>query len=191
MESNPPKVYINMIRPDLRNIPQYSLPPDYFFRWYRPSDEKIWLAIQLLTEKYEKINLELYKEEFGSHPEALAERQCFLCSALGEPLGTATAWFDPAYYQQPCGRVHWVAIIPVWQGRGLAKPLMSLICQRLAELGHQQAYLVTSPQRLPAINLYLKFGFVPDIQSEADRLVWQGVQTQLGTEVLTPARYRF
>jgi GNAT superfamily N-acetyltransferase len=179
-----------MIRMDLHKILQYPLPTDYFFRWYRPSDEKIWLAIQLLAEKYEKIDLELYKKEFGSHPEALAERQCFLCSALGEPLGTATAWFDPAYYQQPFGRVHWVAIIPALQGHGLARPLMSLICQRLAELGHQQAYLVTSKLRLPAINLYLKFGFVPDIRHEADRIAWQGVQTQLGKDVLTNAFFR-
>lgn len=97
----------------------------------------------------------------------------------GEAIGTATAWFD-TYRGQLYGLVHWVAIIPQQQGRGLAKPLLTAVCNRLRDLHHQGAYLITGTVRIPAIKLYLKFGFVPDIKSEQDAEAWRSIQAKLG-----------
>lgn len=80
-------------------------------------------------------------------------------------------------------RVHWVAIAPCAQGRGLAKPLMTNICRRLRDLGHQRAYLTTAPERIVAINLYLKFGFVPVFKGETERAVWQEIQREIERRV--------
>jgi GNAT superfamily N-acetyltransferase len=76
------------------------------------------------------------------------------------------------------GRIHWVMMTPSFQGRGLAKPLLAAACHRLHELGHQTAELVTDSLRLPAINLYFKFGFVPMPQGEADTQFWCSLQTE-------------
>ena len=73
-----------------------------------------------------------------------------------------------------------MAIIPSMQGRGLAKPLLTVVCNRLRDLHHQRAYLITGTARIPAIKLYLKFGFVPDIQSEQDAEAWRSIQAKLG-----------
>ena len=62
---------------------------------------------------------------------------------------------------------------------GLAKPLMTVVCNRLRELGHQRAYLTTATIRIPAIRLYLKFGFRPDIQNEQDRQAWRRLQEKI------------
>ncbi len=62
-------------------------------------------------------------------------------------------------------------IVPDLQGKGLAKPfkpLLSAVCTRLRELNFTRACLVTETARIPAINLCLKFGFVPEIERAGD-----------------------
>jgi GNAT superfamily N-acetyltransferase len=80
-----------------------------------------------------------------------------------------------AFLAARSGRVHWMAILPEFQGRGLGKALLSTICHRLRELGHERAYLHTSAARIPAIKLYLKFGFEPMIRNAEERAVWKEV----------------
>src|SRR5207248_4802613 len=98
----------------------------------------------------------------------LVERQCYLLNAFGQAIGTGTAWFNDNFEGKSFGRVHWLAILPEFQGRGLGKPLLTAICSRLRDLGHERAYLTTSTQRIPAIRLYLRFGFVPLIRDEPE-----------------------
>jgi GNAT superfamily N-acetyltransferase len=78
--------------------------------------------------------------------------------------------------------VHWVAIVPECQGIGLGKALMTLLCQRLRELGHDQAYLFTSSERVSAIRLYLRFGFE----------LWPGTNRTalIGAQSSVPSRFR-
>ena len=66
-----------------------------------------------------------------------------------------------------------MAVIPECQGRDLSKPLMVLVLTRMAELGHDRVFLRTSTARLPAINLYAQFSFVPSLRSAEDREVWR------------------
>ncbi len=77
------------------------------------------------------------------------------------------------------GRVHWMAIVPEFQRHGLGKVLLGAICQRLRELGHERAYLHTSAARIPAIQLYLRFGFAPVVRNAAERAVWKDVLASL------------
>ncbi len=181
-------VTIIMVREHMEDIPEYALPPGYSIRWYRPGDEAHWVRIHLEADKYNTITPELFTREFGTDPHLLAERQCYLVDMEGHVIGTATAWFNENFRGRPYGRVHWVAIVPEMQGRGLAKPLMATVCLRLRELGHDRAYLTTSTARLPAINLYLKFGFLPGIRNERDLAVWRELQPML-REPLDLRRY--
>jgi len=73
------------------------------------------------------------------------------------------------------GRVHWMAILPEYQGRGLGKVLLTTICRRLSDLGHKQAYLHTSVARIPALKLYLRFGFEPAVRNAEEQAAWQNV----------------
>ena len=108
-----------------------------------------------------------------------AERQFYLCDGQRRTLGTATAWVNDDFPAENWGRVHWVAILPAAQGRGLSKPLLSVCVQRLGELGCEGAYLTTSTVRLPALNLYLRFGFRPHIARERDVRGWRLVRDRV------------
>ena len=169
---------IRMIREHLDEIPDYAIPAGYSTRWYQPGDEKSWYKIHLLADVYTKVTPDLYEKEFGNDTKMLAERQCFLVDRKGVLIGTATAWLDDHSIQSP-GRIHWVAIVPVEQGKGLAKPLLTAVCNKLKDLGHSRAYLTTQTIRIAAINLYLKFGFVPAVNSERDKQIWRRLQTYL------------
>jgi GNAT superfamily N-acetyltransferase len=166
---------IRMIRKNLDDIPEFGLPAGYSIRRYQPGDDKSWRRIHLLADKYTDVTRDLHEKEFGSNTQMLAERQYFLIDSKESPIGTASAWFND-YREQSPGRVHWVAIVRAEQGKGLAKPLLTTVCNRLKKLGHDRALLTTQTVRIPAVNLYLKFGFVPAIDSERDRNIWRRLQ---------------
>lgn len=165
-----------MIRDTLENIPRFTLRAPFSFSWYEKGDEEQWVDIQCKADKYNAISLDLFRKDFGNDADVLHQRQCFLLNAGGGAIGTASAWFDEEYKGKPYGRLHWVAIVPEYQGRGLALPLVSLVLGRMRELGHTCGRLATSSSRVPAIQLYGKFGFVPDINNEDERCAWREIQ---------------
>jgi GNAT superfamily N-acetyltransferase len=165
-------LYIRMERDDLAGIADYPLPPDFSLRWYRPGDEQQWVVIHRSAEKHVEVDRQVYTDVFGNDIAALQERQCFLMDADQVPIATATAWFDDDYYGHRYGRVHWVAVVPEYQGRGLSKCLMSIILGRMIDLGHDRTYLRTSTSRLAAITLYAGFGFTPSLRTTDDRTIW-------------------
>jgi GNAT superfamily N-acetyltransferase len=172
-------ISINMVRADLEDIPIYELPPGYSFRWHHPGDVEIWVAIHKSADLHNPVTPEVFDEQFGPDPQELPRRQCFLLDEDDNAIGTATAWFDNDYFSEKYGRLHWVAIVPEAQGRGLGKPLLSNVLTRMRDLGDDRAYLVTQPARIPAINLYRSFGFEPHIRDERDRAVWQSISRKL------------
>lgn len=169
----PGDIPVRMLRDSLQGLPDHLLPVGYSLRWYTPGDERHWVRIQRAADKHNEITPELFVEDFGTDPDITAQRQCFLCDSHGAPIGTATAWFDRDYHGAACGLVHWVAILPRMQGKGLSKPLMSVVLRRMQELGHDRACIVTSAVRIPALNLYLQFGFRPEIRSCDDLHLWK------------------
>ncbi len=168
-----------MVRESLARIPRHAFPSDVTVRWYQEGDEAHWVRIHALADRYHASTPALYRREFGRDVGRLRERQCFLVDRGGEVLGTATAWTDDGSHGPAYGRVHWVAIVPRMQGRGLAKPLLRTVLVRMRELGHRAAFLTTESARLPAIHLYLRFGFEPELHSDRDRRVWDEIREQL------------
>jgi GNAT superfamily N-acetyltransferase len=164
-----------MVRTNLEGIPAFTFPESFSVRWYQPGDEAHWLRIDRLANPDSPLESGSFGRCFGMDPAVLAERQCYLVNAHGQMVGTATAWYDDHFQGERFGRVHYVAVVPAYQGRGLSKPLMTVVCNRLRELGHDRAYLATETHRVPAINLYLRFGFVPLIGSPEEAAAWQAL----------------
>jgi ribosomal protein S18 acetylase RimI-like enzyme len=75
--------------------------------------------------------------------------------------------------------VHWVAVVPGAQRRGLGSALVWQTCRRLAQLGHAGAFLTTGADNLPAINLYLRLGFTPHPRSDQERAAWRDILVQV------------
>jgi ribosomal protein S18 acetylase RimI-like enzyme len=170
---------ILMATDNLAAAPVREIPSGFSMRWYSHGDEATWVAVQQAAERYQPIDEALFWKQFGNDAERLAARVGFLVDAPGNAVGTISAWNDAEYNGREHGRIHWVAIVPGLQGRGLGKAMMSAACARLLELGHERAYLVTSTARIPAINLYRAFGFEPIVRNQDERAVWQELMPHL------------
>lgn len=179
-------INVSMVRATLDHLPDFALPTPYTLRWYQPGDEKDWVAIHVAADPYLTFTDETFVQEFGADRAMLPTRQAYLCDGEGRPIGTTSAWFYKDEEGEDYGLIHWVAIQPAHQGQGLAKPLLALVCRRLHELGHTRAYLNTSTGRIPAINLYLQFGFVPKMRRdrEATLRAWRQVRERLAHPAL-------
>jgi predicted GNAT family acetyltransferase len=146
---------IQMARPHLDDWPAPALPSGFSIRPYQSGDSLHWRAIHERADPFNSFDDSTFAAKFGHDEEALQARQKYLLAPDGEVIGTATAWLD----DPEVGRIHWVAIVPEYQGRGLARPLLGITGQTLRELGHKRVVLTTSLERPVAIALYQSLGF--------------------------------
>lgn len=174
-------ISIHMVRSHLENLPPCNFPKPYAIRTYQPGDERAWKDIHLRADRYNTFTDETFGKQFGADTRLLEENQFYLINAEEQPVGTATAWCvargEPAREE---GLVHWVALIPEEQGKGLSKPLLAAVCHRLKVRGYTRAYLSTSSARIAAVGLYLSFGFQPDIRQAVQRDIWLRLRNALG-----------
>ncbi len=173
---------VRMIRPHLNDIPQVHCPDGYSIRPLRVEEGAVWSDIVLDAEPWLELSTDLFTNEFSHDLSSVPERCFFVVDGNDTPVGTISAWYkelDGHNY----GLVHWVAVRPPHQGKGLGKAGLSFALQKLA-LWHERAMLGTQSKRLPAISLYLNFGFLPDLEEPAAVADWRLLKEQLNHPVL-------
>jgi len=169
---------IVMVRPHLNEIPEVPFPPGFRIRPMREGEAGLWTDVIRDAEPYFTISSELFYEQFGTDLPATRRRCYFVEDERGVAVATISAWYFRDFRGGDWGRVHWVATRPGFQRRGLMKAGLSHTLRRLAEW-HDRAYLDTSTKRIPAIKLYLDFGFVPDLEAPGAREAWREVRSKL------------
>ena len=177
----PHLIEIAMVRQDLDGLPVASLPQGFSLRSWHDGDLATWLRIQCEADKLQHVTEGTFRFFYGHDEAEFRRRILFLLDGQEHEIGTASAWLAEPSYGRDYSRVHWVAIVPAMQGRGLARPLMVAVLRRMKELGHSKAYLTTESARAVAIRLYRSMGFVPMPRSEEERKVWKE------SDDLTPA----
>lgn len=189
---------VAMIRHHLNDLPRFPLPEGYRIRLYQPGDEKHWAAVESAAGEFDTPETALahFLSEFGSRLNDMEQRCCLLQTEAGQVIGTATAWYDddqPPWNEirppgwQGDGRLHWVAIHPDFQRRGLGKPLVAAAMHRLAQF-HQRAFLTTQTTSWIAVKIYLDFGFQPFLFSSDCRRAWKLIATVSGHPALAAFR---
>lgn len=163
-------------------VPVFSLPDGFTMRTYLNGDEHSWLSLQKRADLYNQFDESTFSKQFGAKFEQLANRQLYV-EKSGEVIGTSTAWSDDLYWGDPSGRIRWVAVQPECQGLGIGKALVSATIDRFRLFAETRSYLWTRTLRLPAIRLYLDFGFRPGIRTAEDHHVWAAlIKEKLPTE---------
>ncbi len=171
-------IRVKMTRETLADIPQYSPADGYAINFYRPGDEVSWAEIWSKADEYETYDIERFNDAFGADLPSMQHRCLFLVSPSGEKIGTATSWVE----EDAAGtwaRLHWIALSAEFQGRGLGRPLLSAVMNLSKELGYERVLLYTETLRLPAIRLYLDFGFLPDLSYPDGDRAWKQISNSL------------
>ena len=182
-EPAPPGYPLYMVRPHMEDIPQVSLPEGFRFRALHPDEGGLWTDIERDAEEYFPIEGTLFANQFGDDPQALRWRSYIVEDERGVGIATITSWYNRTYKGEDYGQIHWVAVRKAYWNRGLGKAMMTHALNRMAEW-HDKAFLGTQSKRLPAIKIYLDFGFVPDLDHPFAREAWREVKAELNHPVL-------
>lgn len=151
-------------RKNLDGIANIPLPEGYQFVFYQPGDRDAWIAIEQSAKEFETYaqGIESWSRYYEGRESELEGRMVFVENPYGEKVATATAFYD-IYGRDTSGAgwLHWVAVRREDQGRGLSKPLISHVLNRMRELGYTQAKIPTQTTTWLACRIYLDFGFTP------------------------------
>ena len=174
---------ITMVRPHMNDILQVPLPDGYAMRHYETGDGELWARINDEADWLNNVTYAWFRKDYGHDEAALRKRVFFLRGPDGRDVGTISAWWSDDHIGPGWGRIHWVAILPECQGRKLCKPMMTYAMNKLAEW-HERSFLDTSTARVVAVKIYLDFGFLPGIVTEADLERWRYVAEHLAHPLL-------
>ena len=173
---------VGMVRPHMHDIPDVELPEGYRFRPFLVGDDRLWWKIQdSANGEFGGLSPNAFITEFGGHEDELPTRSWFVLDDRGREVASITAWWREGRPDQ--GLIHWVAVLPDQQGKGLGKAIMTKAMNRLAE-EYSTAYLGTSSARIAAIKVYLDFGFLPDMERDRAEDAWAEVRACLTHPVL-------
>ena len=157
---------------------QYELPDGFHYEFFKPGDEEEWVNIHIESGEftsYEK-GLKHFHDFYDYFIDELPKRCVFIVDDnTNEKVATATISLleTPEYGYRAA--VDWVAIKRPYQGRKLAKPLITKFLEIANNLGHKEIILHTQTTTWLAAKLYLDYGF--DILNEDEIEGWSILKT--------------
>ena len=168
---------VKMYRANMDDIPSYPLPAGYSIKLYTSDsgDDQRWAEIATAAGEFRSVQeaLDRFRKDFLATPDRdlLSERLFFLVTSTGQYIGHAMAWSAELDGEKQ-GGLHWVAIIPEYQGKKLAKPLVTTVLKKIAEY-FDKCSLQSQTTSWRAINLYHDLGFKPYMNIEHSEKAWK------------------
>ena len=159
-------------RPPSREI----LAEGYRLRSFQSGDEPGWLELlkangQLGTWDLTRIRGEL---------EGTLVRGGQQFVVFGELPVAAAGVYDRKREDRAAWEIGWVASHPEHRGRNLGRAATAAAVTVALGLPERPVYLLTDDFRLPALKMYLRLGFIPDLQHPSYPERWQRLFVQLG-----------
>ena len=168
---------VKMYRSNMDSIPSYPLAAGYSIELYKPNsdDDQKWAEIATAAGEFQSVEQGrlLFQKSFLHNPnrDLLSERLFFLANSTGRYIGEAMAWSDELDGETQ-GSLFWVSIIPEYQGKKLAKPLVTTVLKKIAEYSGK-CFLHSQTTSWRAINMYNDLGFEPYMNVEDSQKAWE------------------
>ncbi len=165
---------LTMVRPHMRDLPDWSAPDGFSVHHLRSDDIGLWVDIVRDAEQYIDISYDRFYDSFGRDFGEIESRCFILLDSRGCGAATCSAWYRSAFFGEDYGQLHWLYVRPAFQQKGLGKALISLVLRELKR-HHDKTLLITSSARISALKLYLKSGFLPFASDEKEAERWMDV----------------
>lgn len=159
-----PHIYVLMVKRDPACYPRYELPQGYDFCMFEPGNERDWARIQWEAGQFptEEGALSAFQKVYAPRPEELPRRCFFVRDGEGRRIAAASLWFGDHFGEEMPNRLHYVAVCPGHEGRGIAKAMVTRALDLFGALGFDHpTYLTTETGTWPATMLYRLFGYEP------------------------------
>lgn len=143
------------------SIPSSILPEGFSFRLFQLGDEQAWAAIEAAVGEFEQVEdaLLYFRQQFMPFHAELERRTLFVVNPDQELIATLTIWWR-YIGERRHPWIHWVAVMPEYQGLGIGKALVCEGLRRLLQIeGDPDVYLSTQTWSYKAIGIYLYAGF--------------------------------
>jgi len=150
-------------------------PPGYGLRSYRPGDEDAWIAI-LSTGDFGEWDRDRLDRMIAGDRAPLPLAGAYFATYDGRPVGTACTFL----HQADGAELGWVAVLPEHRGRGLGAVVCGAVLAFARDLGWERVFLLTEDFRLPAITMYLRLGFEPDMRDPTHPGRWEALRRAVG-----------
>jgi mycothiol synthase len=167
---------LEMLWPEQRfgDVPRPELPAGFVLRNYRSGDESAFFQL-LERASMGRCPLDYWMQHLLPHGFFLVEQK-----SSGTVVATCFASHQPTDRHPFGGNLGWLAADPDYSGRGLGYAVTAAVTGRLVSAGYRRIYLTTDDFRLPAINIYLKMGWVPLVFEQKMMERWKAVCEVLG-----------
>jgi len=170
---------------DTSKFTKYDLPEGFHYELYKPGDEEEWVKIHIESGEFTSIEqgLKYFHDFYDSFIDELDKRCIFIVdNSTNEKIGTATISLLKEKEFGYDAAVDWVAIKRRYQGKKLARPLISKFVELAKDLGHKQIILHTQTNTWLAAKLYLDYGF--EILNKEEIIGWSILKTLTNHEKL-------
>ena len=198
-----PHIGVIMEKRDTFDYPRYSLPNGFEFSLFRQGFERQWAELQLeagLADTLEDAE-SVFRHEFlygksidwtnrdkeAVLPENTEECPCFneMCRRMvfvvdgsGNLAGTGALWKGDIFGTER-QRLHWIAVKPEHQGKGIAKAIVARLLDTYNRLGYSKyVYLTSQTWSYKALGIYMNFGFTPYMGEKPEK--WKSVNLTSG-----------
>ena len=156
---------INMLKTDMDNIADVPLPEGYSIRSYKEGDRQKWVELYDRLDDFIDVEPHHFDESFGDDQQLISRSVFFLCCD-GVEVGTVADWPEDDIGGAVTGRLHWIGVDKAHRGKRLGSVLVSFILKKMRERGCESCVLGTGEQRIAALSMYFKFGFLPIVYTD-------------------------
>ena len=157
---------------------QSVLHTDYKIRNFRSGEERAWAELLNSCGELGSWTKDRVRDE-------LLERLCVngqFFASKGDQLVAGAGLYDGEREGKPCWEIGWVVTHPQHQGLGLGRQVTEAAVRAALALPTRPIFLMTDDFRIPALRLYLKLGFAPDLLHSSYRARWNKLGRRLGQE---------